>query len=286
MSRALVLGVAQDAGHPQAACRRPCCERAHRDPSLGHMPCALGLVSENGQRWLIDATPALPAQLARLAAATPVRPDAGLDGVLLTHAHMGHYTGLVHLGQEAAHLRGVPVWVMPRMRAFLEGSAPWEQLVRHGNITLHDLTADEPVTLAPDLTVTPILVPHRDEYSETVAFRVEGQERSALWLPDIDSWDAWDRELEEVISSVDIAWVDGSFFSAEELPGRDLTKIRHPRIADTLERLSPLPAQLRGRVRFVHLNHTNPVLDRASAEHQRVVRAGSHVAVEGTVETL
>jgi pyrroloquinoline quinone biosynthesis protein B len=286
VSVAVVLGVAQDAGHPQAACRLPCCERARQDPTLGHLPCALGLVSKTGQRWLVDATPALPEQLARLAAVHPARTDAGLDGVLLTHAHMGHYTGLVHLGQEGAHLRGVPVWVMPRMRAFLEGSAPWEQLVRLGNITLRDLVADVPVRLAPDLTITPVPVPHRDEYSETVAFRITGPSRTVLWLPDIDSWDDWAIDLEDVLADHDIAWVDGSFFSSDELPGRDMSKIRHPRIADTLERIAGLPQALRARVRFVHLNHTNPVLDPASAQHLQVTRAGSRVAVEGTVEAL
>ncbi len=282
-----MLGVAQDAGHPQAACRRPCCERARRDPSLGHLPCALGLISSaTGERWLIDATPALPEQLHRLAAAPPARTDAGLDGVLLTHAHMGHYTGLVHLGQEAAHLRGVPVWVMPRMRAFLEASAPWEGLIRGGNLALRDLAAGVPVDLAPDLRVTPIPVPHRDEYSETVAFRIQGPSRTVLWLPDIDAWEAWQIPLEQALAEVDLAWIDGSFFDGSELPGRDLSRICHPHIADTLARLAHASAGLRERVRFVHLNHTNPCLDPHSSAAAAVRAAGCRVGAEGTVEGL
>ncbi len=285
--RALVLGVAQDAGHPQAGCRQPCCERARRDPSLGHLPCALGLVSGvTGQRWLIDATPALPEQLAHLAGADPARHDLGLEGVLLTHAHMGHYTGLVHLGQEAAHVQGVPVWVMPRMRTFLEESAPWEQLIRAGNIRLVDLVADQPVQLAPDLTVTPIEVPHRDEYSETVAFQVAGPQRTVLWLPDIDGWDAWDRDLADVLGQHDVAWVDGTFFDESERSERQLSGIAHPRIQQTMERLAGLPAALKKRLRFVHLNHSNPVLYPESEAHRAVVSAGFQVAREGNSVVL
>lgn len=284
---AWVLGVAQDAGHPQAGCRAPCCERARLDPRLGHLPCALGLVSGvTGQRWLIDATPALPAQLAALASAPPRRTDTGLDGVLLTHAHMGHYTGLVHLGQEGAHVQDLPLWVMPRMRRFLETSAPWEQLLRRGNLAVRDLAADRPVVLAPDLTITPWRVNHRDEYSETVAFHVAGPSRTALWLPDIDSWEGWDRDLAGVLETVDIAWVDGTFFDRDELPDRDLDTIRHPRIRQTLDRLAGLDPALRARVRFVHLNHSNPVLDPGTAAFQAVTDAGFRVAVEGAVEAL
>ncbi len=282
MSVAVVLGVAQDAGHPQAGCRRPCCERARAAPGLAHLPCALGLVSgATGERWLIDATPALPAQLACLADVDPARTDAGLDGVLLTHAHMGHYTGLIHLGQEAAHLRRVPVWAMPRMRALLEDSAPWEQLVRQGNIVLRDLAAGEPVQLAPDLSVTPVLVPHRDEYSETVAFRVTGPRHRVLWLPDIDDWDPWHLSLDQVLQDVDVAWLDGTFFDDSELPQRDLSAIRHPRIADTLSRLSHLPQAVRSKVRFVHLNHSNPALWPDSDASRRIEAAGCRVACEG-----
>jgi pyrroloquinoline quinone biosynthesis protein B len=247
----------------------------------------LGLVSgATGQRWLIDATPALPQQLAQLASATPPRIDAGLDGVLLTHAHMGHYTGLIHLGQEAANLHQVPVWVMPRMRALLENSRPWEGLVRQGNIRLLDLEAERSVQLAPDLVVTPIRVPHRDEYSETVAFYVAGPTRKALWLPDIDAWDDWDQDLALVLDGVDIAWVDGTFFDDQELPGRDLRRIRHPRIRETMERLAGLPEAVRARVRFVHLNHSNPVLDPESEPFRSVYKAGFKVAQQGTVELL
>ncbi len=163
----VVLGVAQDGGQPQAGCRKHCCTSGRNE----HVS-SLALVDPGSRRWwLFDATPDFRAQLARLAREAPT---CTLAGVFLTHAHMGHYTGLMHLGREAMGARAVPVWAMPRMRDFLASSGPWSQLVRLRNIELQPLAADSTVTLGDSLHVTPFLVPHRDEYSETVGFRIEG----------------------------------------------------------------------------------------------------------------
>lgn len=276
---AVVLGVAQDGGHPQAACTRPCCARARQRPEQRHLPACLGLVHPaSGGRWLVDATPALPEQLERLRAAAGAGPT--LSGILITHAHMGHYTGLIHLGNEAAALRGLPVWCMPRMDTFLRTQAPWELLVRLGNVELRPLSDGQPVALAPGLEVTPFLVPHRDEYSETVGFRVRGRASTVAWLPDVDSWDAG-LDLAALVASVDVAFIDATFWSGSELPWRDTHLIGHPTVEDTLRRLAPLGPELRRRVRLVHLNHTNPLLDPQAPEHARVRHLDVEVAREG-----
>ena len=137
--------------------------------------------------------------------------------------------------------------------------------------------------------VTPITVPHRGEFSETVAFRIAGSGRSVLWLPDIDSWREWDElgtRLEDALASVDAAYLDGCFFANGELPGRDMSKIPHPPIMDTIARLASLPASERAKVRFIHLNHTNPALDHASDAARAIGAAGMRVAGEGEIETL
>ena len=216
---------------------------------------------------MIDATPALPEQLARL---------GGLDGILLTHAHMGHYTGLVWLGREGMGARSMPLYVRPKLAAFLRSNGPWSQLVRLGNVELREV---ESVTLG-DLRATAVPVPHRDEFSETVAWHIEGPRRSALYLPDIDGWDGW--PLEDWVSRVDVAWLDGTFWADGEL-ARDMSEVPHPRVTDTLARLPP---ELRARVRFIHLNHTNPLLDPGSAEAAQVAAAGASIAVEGEEEDL
>ena len=279
---AVVLGVAQDAGHPQAGCDRTCCRAAWDDPALRHLPASLGLVDpDTEQRWILDATPALPDQLRRLDAHAPWATGGPPDGVLLTHAHIGHYTGLVHLGREVMGAGAVPVYAMPRMAAFLRDHAPWSQLVSLENIQLEAMAADTPFALSPRLRVTALRVPHRDELSETVGFVVRGPERALLWLPDIDKWSRWDRELAAVLRTVDVAYVDATFFDGAELPGRDMAEIPHPFIVETLAAVAGLPASERAKLRLVHLNHSNPALQAGSAARAQVEAAGLRVAEAG-----
>jgi len=268
-----VLGIAQDAGVPQAGCKRACCSGGRRV-----LVSSLALLDPELRRaWLFDATPDLPEQLRRL---ERIAPGFELAGVFLTHAHIGHYTGLMHFGREAMGARRIQVYAMPRMRAFLAGNGPWDQLVRLGNIELRALEGGRAESLGERLRVTPFLVPHRDEYSETVGFRIEGPSRSAVFIPDVDRWERWERAVEEVIASCDVAFLDGTFFSGDELPGRDLAEIPHPLIAASLRRFASLPPRERAKVRFIHLNHTNPALLPGSPAERSIRDAGCSVARE------
>ena len=278
----IVLGVAQDAGVPQAGSPS---SAAWDDPAQRRLAACLGLVDpEAGLRWMIEATPDFKDQLHRLDLAFPVAESPGLAGILLTHAHMGHYTGLMHLGHEAMGARDVPVFAMPRMAEFLASNGPWDQLVRYRNIVLRPLADGESLTLSPRLTITPFRVPHREEYSEVVGYVIRGLRRGVLFIPDIDRWEAWDRQgtrIEEILATVDVAYLDGTFYDAGELPGRDLSTIPHPLIVDSMKRLAALPATERGKIRFLHLNHSNPALAPSSAARRAVEGAGFHVAEEG-----
>jgi len=277
----VVLGVAQDAGAPQAGTPE---HPGFHDPSARRLAACLGLVDpRDGRRWLFEATPDLPVQLHRLDHLAAPRGAPDLAGVFLTHAHIGHYTGLMHFGHEVMGARDVPVFVMPRFAAFLRANGPWDQLVRYGNIALRELAANVPVELAADLRVTPLRVPHREEYSEVVAFRIDGPSRSALFLPDIDKWarlDAQGARIEDWIAAVDVAFLDATFFSPDERPGRDLSAIPHPFIVESLERFAALPASERAKIRFVHLNWSNPALDATSSARATIERAGMRVAEE------
>ncbi len=287
---AVVLGIAQDGGYPQAGSGE---SAAWDDPAQRRLVACLGLVDpQSGERFLVDATPDFPLQLHRLDELAPPPAAAqppGLAGILLTHAHVGHYAGLLHLGREVMGAQGVPVYAMPRMEAFLRGNGPWELLVRLGNIALRPLAAGVPVRLGARLTATPLLVPHRDEYSETVAYRIAGPRRTLLWLPDIDKWERWDAQgthLETVLAGVDVAYVDGTFFADGELPGRPMAEVPHPFVRETLARLAALPAAERAKVRFVHLNRTNPLVRDDAAARREVAAAGMAVAREGEREEL
>ena len=278
----VVLGIAQDGGYPQAGCRRECCARAWRDPSQRcGVSCVAVVDPATKERWLFDATPDFPQQLRALDELMPPSSAPGLAAILLTHAHIGHYTGLIHLGREVIGARQVPVYAMPRMREFLSSNGPWDQLVRLGNVDLRSMRADEPVVLNHRLTATPILVPHRGEYSETVGFRIAGPSRSVLYISDIDKWERWDRPIEKYIAAADVAYLDGTFFAEGEIPGRSMAEIPHPFIEESMKRFEALPRAERAKIRFIHLNHTNPALRPGSPACRQIERAGFRVAAIG-----
>jgi pyrroloquinoline quinone biosynthesis protein B len=275
-----VVGVAQDAGHPQAGCELACCAAAWADAEKGHLPASLAIFDPgSSSRWLIDATPDIAKQLHRMGRAAAGHQP--VDGILLTHAHIGHYTGLMHVGHEVMGADRIPVWAMPRMASFLTTNGPWEQLVQKSNIDLRVLSDEGWVALSPRVRFQAFTVPHRDEYSETVGYIIEGPKRRIAWIPDIDKWGRWSRRLEELLSEVDVAWVDGTFYADGELGNRDMSKVPHPFVVETMERLAEQSAEVKQKLRFVHLNHTNPLLNPTSAEHAQVLRAGFRVAKEG-----
>ncbi len=267
---ALVLGVAQDGGHPQPGCHQACCLGSEVRP---HLTTCVAVI-DDGRAWLLDAGPDFPHHLARIDAL-----GVELAGVLLTHAHIGHYTGLVFLGREAMNTTQLPVWAAPGMSAFLASNGPWNQLITAGNIDLRQ--TDGTILLGSRLRAEAFQVPHRDEYSETVGWRVEGPGHSLLYVPDTDSWDGWDYPIEQHLVTVDVALLDATFFSSDELPDRDQAAIAHPTVVDSLRRFAPLEDTARAKIRFTHLNHTNPLLRPDSDEYIRVIRSGMGVAAEG-----
>ncbi len=283
----VVLGIAQDGGVPQTGSHA---DPAFEDPTRRRLATSLGLVDpRTGARWMFEATPDFKWQLWRLDRVAPRKAAPGLDGIFLTHAHVGHYTGLMFLGHESIGARGVPVYAMPRMADFLRTNGPWDQLVRYENIALREVAAGRAVELAADLRVVPLVVPHRQEYSEVVAYRIEGPSKTVLFLPDIDSWHEWDEagtRLEDVLADVDVVYLDATFFADGEIPGRDMSGFPHPFIRTTMDRLADRPAAERAKVRFIHLNHTNPALDPKSDARREIERRGFRVAEEGEVVDL
>lgn len=268
---AVVLGNAQDGGVPHLGCRQTLCVAARQDPTRRLLVASLGLIDAvANKRFLIDATPDLPAQVERL---------GGLpDGILLTHAHIGHYLGLAHLGREVLAARGVPVYCTPSMARFLRANSPWSRLVDLGNVVIREIEPGRELPLTEHLRVQAIPVPHRDEDSDTVAYLVRGPTRRVLWLPDIDKWAKWDRAIEKLVRDPSLlAFLDGTFFDAAEIPGRSIADIPHPLVPETVARLGAHPA---ATTFFIHLNHTNRLLWDAEAVRALAVQ-GFGIAREG-----
>ena len=196
------------------------------------------------------------------------------DGIFLTHAHIGHYTGLMFLGKEAMDAKNTTVYTMPRMKEFLINNGPWSQLVARENIKLNELENEKAIQLSNTIQVTPFLVPHRDEYSETVGYKIVGPNKSALFIPDIDKWHKWNKDILDEIKKVDYAFLDAAFYSGIEINNRDISQIPHPFIIESLEKFKELNHKEKNKVVFIHFNHTNPVIDPNSNEAKKVTDLG------------
>jgi pyrroloquinoline quinone biosynthesis protein B len=282
----VVLGNAQDGGYPQAGTK----PGSDWELDRRRLASSLAIVDPaSGERWLIEASPDFKVQLHHLDSIAPDSARPGLDGIFLTHAHVGHYTGLIHLGHEIIGASNVPVYAMPRMSQFLSTNGPWDQLVRFRNIELRPLLDGHAVRLNERISVTPFVVPHRDEYSETVGFRITGPDKTVVFLPDIDKWEKWDAlgtRVEDVVQGADVAYLDGTFFADGEVPGRAMADIPHPFIDETMQRFGAAAAELRAKIRFIHLNRTNPAAFPDSPERRALEQAGFRVAERGEVVYL
>ena len=274
----IILGNVQDAGSPHAGCDKECCRNLFKDPDPDRRVVALGLIDPGtGKQFLFEATPDLPIQmkaLNRLAASDKEVPD----GIFLTHAHIGHYAGLMYLGKESMYSDKVPVYAMPRMKSFLEKNGPWDILISNQNMVINELSDGKAVKLSADITVTPFLVPHRDEYSETVGYKIKGPNKTVLFIPDIDKWEKWDQSITEILKEVDFALIDGTFYDGDELPNRDISEVPHPFIIESLNLFDSLSMEERSKIYFIHFNHTNPLLIPESPQSKKVENEGYHIA--------
>ncbi|NNF01756.1 MAG: pyrroloquinoline quinone biosynthesis protein PqqB [Bacteroidia bacterium] len=282
----MILGVAQDAGIPQILCNKTCCAKRFGDDAKREFVTSLAVFDRNeGNYWLFEASPDIKYQLSKVNKI--MRNDAQKlpEGIFLTHAHMGHYTGLMHLGKEAISSRGLSVYAMPRLKEFLSKNGPWSQLVDLENIVINEISADSSIKLNGSVQVKAIEVPHRDEFSETVGYSIKA-DRSVLFIPDIDKWEKWDRNIIELIRSHDIVFIDGTFFSATELPGRNMNEIPHPFIVESMKLFNDLSLEQKNKIHFIHFNHSNPVYESYSKERKTVIDKGFRVAETGQVESL
>ena len=207
--------------------------------------------------------------------------NGSLGGIVLTHAHIGHYSGLLFFGKESLGARKINVYSMPKMSFFLKNNGPWSQLIQDKNIIINQLKNNTIQTLSKYISIKPIIVPHRDEFSETVGYLIKGDLKSALFLPDIDKWEKWDKKIEDFIKNVDYAFIDGTFYNGKEIPHRNMNEIPHPFVIETLERLKNLKKKHKKKVYFIHLNHTNPLLKPNNEITKEIIKRGYNIARTG-----
>ena len=274
----IVLGTTQDAGYPQIGCDKECCKK-YWDKKIAKqkVSCLALFDPSTNQKWIFDATPDLTEQLHD----ADKLQKGNLSGIFLTHAHLGHYTGLMYFGREASNARAIPVYAMPRMYDYLKSNGPWSQLISLKNIQLQKLKADSTIKLTDKISVTPILVPHRDEFSETVGYSIKTGNKTILFIPDIDKWQKWDRDIKQLVKRYDHLFLDGTFYEEGELPGRNMSEVPHPFIRESVDLFSRLSLTEKQKVWFIHFNHTNPLIDKSSKQYKEVKSKGFNIAIEG-----
>ena len=274
----VLLGTLQDGGSPHMGCQKDCC----KNPDATRKVVSLGIIDPvSNKKFLLEATPDFVAQTSMLKALLPSSANKLPDGIFLTHAHIGHYAGLMFLGKEAMNAHEANVFVMPKMKSFLERNGPWSQLVNMNNIKLFLLDSLRPTRISESLGILPLIVPHRDEFSETVGFIIEGPHQKLLFIPDIDKWEKWRTSIVSLIKEVDYALIDGTFFSAAEVGNRNIAEIPHPLVQESMQLFDNLPAKEKEKIMFIHFNHTNPLLIEKSPAAMKVKLNGFGIALQG-----
>lgn len=275
-----VLGISQDAGYPHIGCQKECCNNYYNGKFKKQKVVSLGLIDlDNKQKWLFEATPDISTQLADLEQ-HHLKTNTLIDGIFLTHAHIGHYAGLMYFGREALGKQGTKVFAMPKMKNYLTNNGPWSQLVELENIVFKKLKNDSTIILNNNLKVTPFLVPHRDEFSETVGYKIRGDKKIALFIPDINKWEKWEKSIVEEVKKVDVAFLDATFFKDGEI-NRPMAEIPHPFIEETVALFKNESEATKNKVVFIHFNHTNPALQKTSKEKENLEKLGFKFAFEG-----
>jgi len=265
----LILGSGQDGGSPQVGTATP--------RGLARSASSIAVLSDDGTVLLFDVSPDIRLQYQRLAAHCGHAPP--LDGIFITHGHMGHYAGLVHFGKEAASAHGLPLFAPESVLEFFEENEPWASLFT-GEHLVPVATNDATATIG-EATVSAIPVPHRDEFTGTVGYSIaiDGVPW-VFYVPDIDGWDEW-PEAEDVLSQHEICLLDATFSSPDELPGRDIAAIKHPLVTDTITRFSHLTDE--HTMILTHINHSNPLGDPGAAITTEAHDLGFLIAYDGLV---
>lgn len=274
----IVLGTVQDGGSPHIGCRRECCSTLFENPDPTRMVVSLGVIDfVNNKTYIFEATPDLARQLKLLKKHSNLNGETP-DGIFLTHAHIGHYSGLLFLGREALGGDSVPVYTMPKMKSFLENNGPWNQLVELKNISLQPIVEEERIKLTSNLSIVPFLVPHCDEFSETVGFKIKGPNKTVLFIPDIDKWSKWETSIIDEIKKVDYAFLDATFYDNDEINNRDISEIPHPFVVESTELFKNLSAEEKAKIHFIHFNHTNPLLNKGGKAYEKTKKSGFGIA--------
>lgn len=280
-STVLLLGIAQDGSYPHMGCEANCCKPAWKDSKKARMGVSLAVIDPQNKKWyLFEATPDISKQIHLFNQLTNNQYPLMPDGIFITHAHIGHYSGLMQLGREVKNSKEIPVFGLERFCNFIKENGPWSQLVKLNNIVLQAINPDQKIVLSASLSVTAFTVPHRDEFSETAGFKINSGGKSYLFIPDIDKWNLWNRNIVDEVKNVDLAFLDATFYSMDELKSRNIQEVPHPTVKETMDLFLNESKACKSKIVFIHMNHTNPLI--WSKRYQKeVLNEGFKIGIQG-----
>ena len=117
-----------------------------------------------------------------------------------------------------------------------------------------------------------------------MGFKIEGPNKSIIFIPDIDKWDKFDKDILKIVSTNDVALLDGSFYQNGEIPGKDMSEIPHPFIIETIDLMKSISDL--SDIFFIHMNHTNPALIQDSNAQKNILDSGFKIAEFGQMISL
>jgi pyrroloquinoline quinone biosynthesis protein B len=256
-------------------------------------------VTARGDRWLlVNASPDVLRQIEAFPSLHPrAARDTPIAAIALTNGDLDHVLGLLSLREsqpltvlatERVRSGLVERNAMLRTLARTPDQVAWRRLELGVELPLGDLgLAVTAVPVAGKLPVhlVGVLEPSPED---NVALRVRdlATGKKAVLATAVGSLEG----IESLLEGADAVFLDGTFWSEDELVAGGLGKSRARDMAHvpiggpsgTLARL----AGLRTRRVFTHVNNTNPVLCQGSAERAAVERAGWEVAHDGLEVTL
>jgi pyrroloquinoline quinone biosynthesis protein B len=292
-----LLGTAAGGGFPQWNCACALCDLSRRDPVRCTPRLQLqAVVRSHGRNVLLNAGPDLRVQIESTPTLQPTpehgRRNTPIASIVLTSADLDQVLGLL-LMREFQPLR---VYASPLVRRVVEANSFFRMLERVSQqLTWITMQPGEPFELLPGVRCTAI--PMSDDlpyYAKSFAANAEpgqavvglalaSEERKVVYTPAVGNIS---EALYREYATADAIAVDGTFWSDDELqraqPGTPLARaIGHIPMSGEDGMMAQL-AELRGpRKVFVHLNNTNPVLDRQSDERKAVLAGGWEIAEDG-----
>ncbi|CAF1300867.1 unnamed protein product [Rotaria sordida] len=281
----LLLGTAQDGGMPQIRCQCKNCSAVHDGKISQQYTVSLAIIDRNtNQVWLIDCSPDFRAQCTLLQNHFGLNNSFKLEGIFLTHLHMGHYVGLFQFGRETIDWKGLKIYGTESVCQFFQSNQPWSTYIQIGNFLINPLLPQTEIQLSTNLFIKSQLVPHRAEFSDTVGYFIRGPSRNIFYCPDVDSWEhGWSNENGllpiDIVKNVDQAFLDATFFSSDELPNRNIDEIPHPTVLQTLEKFKGLE----NKITLIHFNHSNPLYDKQSKQREQCNQLGINIGIQGRV---